>query len=81
MSTFEVQMPDHLADFVASRAKTSGFANSSEFIVSIVSKLKDRQSEVESLLIEGLESGPAMPWDSVELEDIKKRISDRGNKS
>ena len=47
MSTIEVQLPDHLAQYVSSRAKSAGFSNSSDFYVSVVSTLRDRQSDIE----------------------------------
>jgi antitoxin ParD1/3/4 len=78
MSTFEVQFPDHLAQYVASRAKTAGFSNAGDFIVSLVSTLRDRQSHIERMLIEGLESGPATTWDVSELEAIKDRLRNSG---
>jgi len=74
MSSFEIQLPDHLAQYVADRAKSGGFSDSGDFIVSLVSALSERQSTVEGLLIEGIESGPVSDWDSNELQEIKDRL-------
>ena len=74
MSTIEVQLPDHLAHYVESRVKSQGFSSASELIVSLISAISTRQKEVESELIDGLNSGPAIQWDSKELQAIRARI-------
>lgn len=74
MSTIEVQLPDHLANYVESRVKSQGFSSASELIVALISTVSVRQREVEDQLIDGLDSGAAVPWDSGELQAIKNRI-------
>ena len=77
MSTIEVQLPDHLANYVESRVKSQGFSSASDLIISLISTVSARQKEVEDRLIDGLDSGPAVPWDSSELQAIKMRIQSR----
>jgi len=77
MSTTTVQLPDHLANYVESRVKSQGLSSASDLIISLISTVSARQKEAEDWLIEGLDSGPAVPWDNSELQAIKMRIKSR----
>ena len=77
MSTIPVQLPDELQRFVEAKVAHGKFASVSEYIVALVGAAREKRSEIEAALIEGLESGPAEEWTSQEFSDIKQRVMKR----
>lgn len=71
MSTIKIDLPDQVMSAIDSRAKNSGFEDVNEYVLQFVMQLSVRQSEVEALAIEGLQSGPSEPWNKDEIEDIR----------
>jgi hypothetical protein len=59
---------------VVARAQESGFADVNEFVSQLISRISERQSEVENLAIEGINSGPSERWKSSDIEDIKEHL-------
>ena len=74
MSTISVNLPDSVMSAVAARAKENGFSDVSEFVSQMIAKINQRQSQVEELAIEGIESGPSEPWNSAEIEEIRNDL-------
>ena len=74
MSTISVNLPDPIMSAVAARAQESGYADVSEFVSQMISRISERQSEVENLSIEGINSGPSERWESSEIETIKRKL-------
>lgn len=62
MPTISVNLPDSVMSAVAECAKENGFSDVSEFVSQMIAKINQRQSKVEKLAIEGIESGPSEPW-------------------
>ncbi len=74
MSTISVNLPDSVMSAVAERAKENGFSDVSEFVSQMIARINQRQSQVEKLAIEGIESGPSEPWNSAEIEAIRNDL-------
>ena len=77
MSTISVNVPDRVMSAIAERARNSGYADVNEYVSQFVLRLSERQSEVEALAIEGLQSGPSEPWDKNEIEGIRAGLKSK----
>lgn len=65
MTTMNVSLPDTLKDFVDHQVQERGYSTSSEYVRDLIRNDQVRQAEqrLAALLLEGLESGPAIPVD------------------
>lgn len=74
MSTVSVNLPDSVMSAVALRAQKNGFSDVGEFLSQMITQINKRQTQVEMLAIEGIESGPSEPWNSAEIEAIRNDL-------
>lgn len=74
MSTISVNLPDSVMSAVAQRAQKNGFSDVGEFVSQMIAQINERQTQVEKLAIEGIESGPSEPWSSAEIEAIRNNL-------
>ena len=74
MSTISVNLPDSVMLEVAQRAEENGFSDVGEFVSQMIAQIIERQTQVEKLAIEGIESGPSEPWSSAEIEAIRNDL-------
>lgn len=77
MSTIPVDLPDELREFIETKVQRGEFASASDYIVALIDSARQKKSEIEAALLEGLASGPAQEWTSDEWADIKKRVAER----
>lgn len=91
MSTMNISLPDEMRAWVESQVRGGEFSSASEYFRQLVrearaQKERDererKKAELEALLIEGLESGPAVPmdktwWDTL-LSDVDEKLKRRG---
>jgi antitoxin ParD1/3/4 len=66
-SMLNISLPNQIIDFIERQAIADGFSTPSEYVLNIILREQERlgqQQRVESLLIEGLDSG-----ESVEVTD------------
>jgi len=74
MSTISVNVPDPIMAAIAERAKNSGYTDVNEFVSQFILRISERQTEVEELAIEGLQSSPSEPWSADEIEAIRSEL-------
>lgn len=74
MSTISVNLPESVMSAVTERARKNGFSDVGEFVSQMISRINERQIEVEQLAIDGIESGPSEPWDATEIEAIRNEL-------
>ncbi len=74
MTTIAINLPDSVMSAVAERAQKNGFADVGEFVSQMISRINERQTQVESLAIEGVKSGSSEPWSSAEIEAIRNNL-------
>ena len=74
-ATINISLPDKLKAEVEEIIADEGYGNTSEFFRDLVrGYLRQRQErKLESLLLEGLESGKATPLTKNDFENIKRR--------
>ncbi len=75
ISTINISIPDSLRAEVEEIIDAEGYGNTSEFFRDLVRNYIKRRQELklETLLLEGLESGDATPLTKADFEEIKKR--------
>ena len=75
MATMSISLPDDMKAFVEDQAQKNGFGTASEYVSAIIRDVQERQAErdrLDSLLIEGLDSGPATPLTKKDWEHIRQ---------
>ncbi len=66
MATMNVSLPDPMKDWVEGQTKGGRYSNVSDYIRDLIRRDQDRQTaiaELQSLVDEGLASGPPRPFD------------------
>ena len=84
MATMNISLPDEMKAFVEDQATQKGFGTVSEYVRAIIREVQERHVErdrLDSLLLDGLNSGPGTPlakadWDHIRQEG-KRTIADR----
>ncbi len=80
MSSISINLPEAVVSAVTERAHRNGFPDVAEYVSQIITRVSERQSEVERLAIEGVASGPSEPWNADEMDAIRKDLrSKHGN--
>lgn len=77
MSTISVNLPDPIMSAITERAKKSGYADVNDFVSHYILQIASRQTEVEELAIEGLQSGPSEPWNAEEIDVIREKLKSK----
>jgi len=74
MATIAISLPAHLKSFVDSQVTAKGHVSRSEYIGLLVQKayLEQHHEQIEKLLLEGLDSGPATPLTADDWKDIER---------
>ena len=78
-AAINISIPDNLKAEVEEIIATDGYGNTSEFFRDLVrGYIRERKErKLESLLLEGLESGAATPLTKADFETIKQRGLER----
>lgn len=79
MATMNISLPDEMKAFVEHQAALKGFGTVSEYVRAIIREAQQRNVErdrLDSLLLDGLNSGPGTPlakgdWDRIRQEGTK----------
>ena len=63
MTTMNISLPDVMKEFIDTQVQERGYSTSSEYVRDLIRKDQVRQAEqrLAALILEGLESGPAIP--------------------
>lgn len=72
-----ISLPDSLKDFAHSQTQTDNYSNPSDYVRSLIRKDKEKkeaQQHIESLLLEGLNSGKAIPVDQEYWKTKKAKL-------
>ena len=65
MATMNISLPETLRNFIDNQVQERGYSTSSEYVRELIRNDQIRQGEqkLAALMLEGLESGPAIPAD------------------
>lgn len=82
MSTLNISLPESMRDFVLAQVERGGYATASEYIRELVREAERAaaKARLETLLLEGINSGPARPFDENFVEDIRRRVEEQLDK-
>ncbi len=77
MATMNISLPDSLKTFA--QAQTKNYSNPSDYVRSLIredKQKKEAQLQIESLLLEGLNSGEAIPVTPEYWETLKSELTE-----
>ena len=81
MKTMNVSLPDPMRDYIEQQVKTGGYGSISEYIRDLIRQDQKRkaQEHLESLLLQGLDSGSATNMSDRDWADIRQAVRDKLN--
>lgn len=77
MPTMNISLPERMREYVERQVESGKYSSSSEYIRELI-RLDERaraREKLESLLVEGLESGDASALDAGEFEAIRREAA------
>lgn len=77
MTTVFDSLPEPIRTRAAERAVELDLPATDTFLLALIDDVGERQKALEALLIEGLESGPAIPVTEQFWEDLRREHEDR----
>ena len=80
MATMNISLPEDMKTFIESEAARKGFGTVSEYMQTIIREAQERTARcnhVDSLLLEGLDSGATTPWDSSDWDSVQRQVEER----
>ncbi len=77
MATVSLNLPEELQQFVDGQADAGQFDGPAEYIEALIERAKNGKEKLESLLIEGLDSGDPIPLDADEWSRIRRDVEQR----
>jgi antitoxin ParD1/3/4 len=84
MESLILSVPESIKDFVEKQTAEGGYSTVSAYICALISAEKERRAgeELETLLLQGIRSGPATPmteedWDEIEREALERLSPER----
>lgn len=78
-TTLHISLPEELKRYVQERVAAEAYSNPSDFVRSLIREDRRRrgQERLEALLLEGVESGEALPLDEAEWSAIRQEVEAR----
>lgn len=73
-----ISLPDSLKDFAQAQTETDNYSNPSDYVRSLIREDKEKkeaQQRIESLLLDGLHSGKAIPATDTYWKKKKSRLN------
>ena len=79
MTTMNISLPDSMRTFIDQKVTQGGYSTASEYIRQLVRDDQKRaaQERLESLLMEGIESGPSREMTSEDWSELRRRVWQR----
>jgi antitoxin ParD1/3/4 len=81
MPNITVNLSDDLQQFVDVQIRTGRFEGAEKYIESLVRRAKRGSESIESLLLEGLNSGDPVPLDADAWDSIRSEVADQIGRS
>jgi antitoxin ParD1/3/4 len=77
--SMDVALPESLKDFVLQQVAEGAYGSVGEYVRELIHADQKRkaQEKLESLLVEGLDSGPARPFTSEDRAELRRRVWER----
>ena len=79
IATMNISLPAVMREFVDSQMKTGGYGSTSEYVRELIRKdqLAKAQAQLRDMILEGINSGPAVVVDANYFIELKDRVKAR----
>ena len=79
MKSMNISLPESMRTYVEEQIKTGDYGTASEYIRDLIrrDRAKKEQDRLESLVLEGLNSGEARPMTETDWADIRAEVRAR----
>ena len=79
MKTMNVSLPDSMREYIEQQVKAGGYGSVSEYIRDLIRQDQKRQAKehLETLLLEGLDSGTATPMSDRDWTEIRQAVREQ----
>jgi antitoxin ParD1/3/4 len=79
METLQIDLPESMKRFAEGRAAEAGYGSVDEYVRELIRSDQERrrQERLETLLIEGLDSGPPIPVTPEFWQEKKRKLIER----
>lgn len=79
MKSMNISLPDSMRTYVEEQVASGGYSTVSEYFRELVRQDQKRKAteRLETLLLEGLDSGTATPMTAKDWEDIRQAVRQR----
>ena len=79
MTTMNVSLPDTLRDYIEQQVRIGGYGSSSEYIRDLIrqDQKQKAQEHLQTLLLEGLDSGEALPMSDQDWTEIRQAVQEK----
>lgn len=79
MKSMNISLPDSMRSYVEEQVATGGYSTVSEYFRELVRSDQKRKANerLETLLLEGLDSGSATPMSDRDWEDVRQAVRER----
>ncbi|MBP0019599.1 MAG: type II toxin-antitoxin system ParD family antitoxin [Cyanobacteria bacterium SBLK] len=79
MKTMNVSLPDTMRDYIEQQVKTGGYGSVSEYIRDLIRQDQKQKAkeQIETLLLEGLDSGKPTPMGDRDWVEIRQAVRDK----
>lgn len=80
MATMNISLPDDMKAFIEAEAARQGFGTISEYMRAVIRETQvkaARRKQVDALLLEGLDSGPATLFTAEDWDSIHRTLAER----
>ncbi len=83
MDTMNIALPESMKHFVQERVTEGGYSSASEYVRELIRADQKRKVEerIDTLLLEGLDSGQPIPVTPEYWEEKKRRLTERLSKA
>jgi antitoxin ParD1/3/4 len=82
METMNIALPESIKHFVQEQVTEGGYSSASEYVRELIREAQKRKvsERIDNLLLEGLDSGQAIPVTPEYWEEKKRRLTERLSK-
>ena len=83
METMNIALPESMKHFVQERVSEGGYSSVSEYVRELIRVDQKRKTEerIDALLLEGLQSGDAVPVTQEYWDEKKRKLTERLSKA
>ena len=83
MSTLNISLPEPMRNFIEDQVRAGGYSTASEYLRELVRKAQKEtaKEKLEAMLLEGMDSGPAIEVTPEFWKDMHSRLDERIKKA